>query len=340
MNPASAQDNKCNFRKSFPAQKSTFINITNKYGEIKITNDGRDSIKVCATITIKQNDPELSEKSISLIKTEMNKDADTVYIKTTFDSKFFTSGYNRGRSGFSVDYAITVPTGTNLRINNSFGDVYLDACAGYVDAKVSHGNFNALRLTRGNVKPVNSVYTDFGIMNIGEANWVTVTVRNSPLARIDSARAVVFSSQFSKIETGNVNSLVCDSKSDSYNIESVKNLVIESIYTSFNLSKLSGQMIADTRYGSFDVSRILGESTMIDIKSYRTPLNLRIDKAASFRTDIAASGTPVELSLEENKLLHSTKTNNTTHINGIWGTDQNTKSVLKVRSEAGVLQLR
>lgn len=339
VNPAAAQESKCNFRKSFPAPRGTFLNITNKYGEIKITSSGRDSITVCAIITVKQADPGLSEKNISLIASDMNKEGDTIYIRTSFDSRFFTSAYNKGRAGFSVDYAITVPARTNLRINNSFGDVFLDVCDGYVDAKVSHGNFNAVRLSRGNEKPINSVYTDFGILNIEEANWMAVTTRNSPLARIGSARAVVISSQFSKIETGAMNSLVCDSKSDSYNIESVKNLVLESIYSSFDLGIMSGQLIADTRYGSFNVSNILGETTMIDLKSYRTPVHLGIQKGASFRTDISATGTPVDLPMEENSLLKMSTVNRITQIKGIWGSNQNTSSVLKISAEAGNLRI-
>ena len=335
-----AQDNNCNFRKSFHSPNGSFLNITNKYGDIEIITAGNDSINICATITIKQKDPVLAEKSISLINTELTKIGDTVYAATSFDDKFFSAAYNKGRSGFSVDYSVRVPRGINLRVNNVFGDVYIDSNDSFVDINVSHGNINATSLSRGNSKPVNSIYNAYGNINIDEANWLSVTTKNCPMVQIRKARAVLLFSQFSKIETGDINSLVCDSKYDSYNFESVKNLVLETNSTAIEIGSLTGQLVAETRYGSMNVKKICKGFTSVDLNNYRTPVMLEIEEGAGFNADIYVSGTLVNMPSDQPQLVTRSPADKTTTISGIWGKEQAVSPVVKIRAEAGRLEIR
>jgi hypothetical protein len=117
-------------------------------------------------------------------------------------------------------------------------------------------------------------------------------------------------------------------------------MVLESTYSSFEIGTLSGQIVADTKYGSLNVNKILSESTLVDLKSQRTPVLLVVQDGASFTTDITASGTMLDIPLEKNKFLNSSTVNRITKISGTWGTNQQSNSVLRVKTESGKLEIR
>ena len=63
-------------------------------------------------------------------------------------------------------------------------------------------------------------------------------------------------SVISKIKIGEINSIVCNSKSDSYNIKSINNIVSESTYSEFEIGRLNGQLKSKAIYGSISISEL------------------------------------------------------------------------------------
>jgi len=335
-----AQNTDCIVRKSFFAREGTYLRISNKFGDINIITSKDDSISVCAIITIKQDDEELLQKSISLIKIDIDKSKDTVDIQTVFDEKFFSPSYRKGRSGFSVDYAISVPAGTNLAIKNAFGDVVLDQISGIVNAKLSQGDFRASKLTRGNLKPVSSLYFENGKVSIEEANWLTMTTRHCQSVKIGRVKALLMTSEFSKLTIGELSSLVCNSKSDSYEITAVKNLIAESYYTAFEIGQLSGQLRARTSYGTISVSELLKDFTIIDVTSSHTPFKIVTQKGASFKTDITVTNTLLYFPFEVNPMVKRSTEKNATTITGVAGSNRDTQSLIKIKADFGTLEIK
>jgi hypothetical protein len=337
---AAAQTDHCITRKSFAAKSGDWLTVTGKYGEIKINSTAKDSIIVCSTINIRQKDPALLEKSMSMIKTLVEKRIDTLSVKTFFDETFFTPPYNTGRTSFHLDYAITVPKGINLKINNSFGDVYVDNCDGSADISVSHGNLYAGILSRGNIKPVNSINADFGSITIDKANWVTITAINCPTVSLGKVQAAVITSRFSRISFGTANSIVVDSKSDIFNIESVNNVVMQSTYTVFVAGDLKRQMVAETNYGSIVISELSRDFSLVDLKNTQTPVTINVQNDASFIADISLSGSAIDIPFESNPSLHRQDVNGITKISGYWGKKMTNNSVVRINAHRGIIQIK
>jgi hypothetical protein len=339
-NALQAQDTECTVRKSFPSGDGTFLCIYNKFGDINIITAGNDSISACATITINQEDKELSQKSISLIKINIEKSNDTINIQTVFDDRFFSTFYRKGRSGFSVDYTIYVPASTNLFIKNSFGDVAIDEIKGIVNVKLSQGDFSASRLSRGNVKPVSTLYFEHGKADIREANWLSVTAKHCQSVEIGEAKALLITSEFSKLSFDEVSSLICDSKSDYYKISSIKNLISESSYTEFEIEELSGQFQASTSYGSISVAEIKNGFTLIDLSCTHSPVELSTQKGISYKTDITVTGTLLDFPFDDNPGISRLRKDNTITLTGVAGKNKDTKSLIKIKADFGTLEIQ
>jgi len=336
---ALAQEAECTVRKSFPSEKGIYLSISNKFGDINIITTENEPISVCATITIKQDDKELLQKNISLIKINIDKTQDTINVQTVFDEKFFSAFYRKGRSGFSVDYTIYVPSSTNLFINNSFGDIAVDDISGIVNAKLSQGDFSASKLSRGNLKPVNTLYFEHGKADISQADWLSVTARHCPSIEIGKVKALLMTSEFSKIYAGEISSLVCDSKYDYYQITSIKNLVAESNSTEFEIEKLSGQLRASPSYGTLSISEVRNDFQLIDLNCDHTVVELSTEEGTSYKTDITVSGTLLDFPFDENPMISRSRKENTITLTGVAGKNMGTQSLIKVKAAFGTLEI-
>lgn len=303
-------------------------------------NSDKDSITVCATVTIKQDDKELMQKSIGLIRVETDKSADTIRVKTIYDDKFFSAAYRKGRTGFSVDYAVSIPASSNIIVSNSFGDVTMDEFDGIVTIKISNGDLSAEKLTRGNIKPVSSINIEHGKAVIEDANWLSLSAKHCQSVIIEKARALLLGTEFSKISLGEINSLVSESRSDNYEINSVRNFAGVSTLTEFRIDKLSGQLQSRTEFGSLSVNEVGKDFSAIDISGSKTPLYIGFQKGLSYKVDLTLINCLLDFPFEENNMVSKTTAGNTTHVSGIAGNNKDAKSLLKIKLDLGKLEIR
>ena len=336
----SAQNQDCYIKKSYPSRPGTTLRISSKYGNVNFIAAKSDSISICATVTIEHDNSELVRKSLNLISVKIDKVNDTVSVLTIIDKKFFSETYRLGRKSFSVDMMIRAPSYINIDIINEFGNVTADDISGRFNVRLSYGLLSATKISRGYISPVNSVNVDNGKIFLDGINWMSATIRNCSSAEIGKAQALMIKSDFSKIRIKSVNSMIADSKSDIYRIDTLKNLVSESIYTSINILKFSGKMLSNVTYGSINIDELLNDFSDIDITSVNAPISIAPEKGVSFRTDIVVTNAALDFPLKDEPGIVKNDSNNSTSCNGIYGNNKMTESLIKIRSTAGKVTLR
>jgi len=331
----SAQDNNCNINKTFPVKNGTTLKLSNKFGDINIITGKEDSLFVCATITIVQDNSDLIKKNMNLINISIDKLKDTILVSTTFDKKFFSEESRQGRKSFSVDFFIKMPTYMDLKLADEFGNVSIDKLSGTVNLRLSQGNLSAKRLTKGNIKPINKIYVDHGKVSINELNWTTMNLFNCSSVNIEKAEALLMTSSISKIRMGDISSLVSNSKSDSYIIKSINNIILEGTYSEFEIGRLNEQLKSKVTYGSIRLSNLNKEFSGIDIISGQAQISVKTGEDISFKTDIIASDAVVEFPSGKYPGVLKTESNFSTTLLGIAGKDKATKSLIKIRATGG-----
>jgi hypothetical protein len=336
----SAQDNNCNIRKSFPVREGTVVSLSNKYGDINVITGKDDSLIVCATITIIQDNNDLLKKSMKLVTIKTEKIKDTIWLSTIYDKKFFSEALRQDRKSFSVDYFIKTPAYVNLSITDEFGNISVDELSGTLNVRLSQGILTAKKLSKGNAKPISSIYVDHGKVIIDEVNWMTLTVFNCTSVSIEKAQALMLTSTVSKIKMGDISSLVSYSKSDSYSVKSINNIVSESTYSTYEIGKLNGQLKSKATYGSISLNDPNKGFSIIDISADQAQISLRTGQGASFRTDIVATDTQVEFPSETYPGIIKTVKNFTTTLIGTTGPDKETKTLIKIRTTSGKLIIK
>jgi hypothetical protein len=330
-----AQDNNCSIRKSFPVRTGDAFRLTNKYGDVSVIKGKEDSLVICSTITIDQDNKNLLEKSMKMISVNIDKLKDTVYVATVYDKKFFNEEIRQGRTSFNVDYLIKVPVYMDIRITDEFGNVGVEELDGPLNIRLSQGILSVKKLTRGNLKPVSSIYVDHGKVTIDESNWLELTLVNCPSVNIGTAKAINLTSVISKVYIEDVSSMVNNSKSDSYSISVVNNMVSESTYSEFEIGILNNQLKSKITYGSLKVHEVGKAFSTIDIASSQARITVLTGQTRSFMTDIKVNDAQLDFPYGNFPQIIKTVADYSTNLIGIAGPDKQTKSLIKIRATGG-----
>jgi hypothetical protein len=336
----SAQNNNCSFKQTFPVKQGTTIRISNKYGDINVIMGKEDSLMICATVTIVQENNELVKESMKLVNISINKIKDTISVSTLYDKKFFSETIRQGRKSFSVDYLIKMPAYMNLSVSDEFGNISIDELSGTLYARLSQGILSAKKLRKGNEKPISSIFADHVKISIDELNWMNLTLLNCPSVNIDKGQALVITTSVSKIKMGDISSLVSNSKSDSYSIRSIKNIFTESTYSEYEIGSLAGQLKSKATYGSINISDLKKGFSSIDITSSQGRIAIKTGEGVSFRSDIIATDASVEFPSSRYPGIIKTEVNYSTTLVGLAGNDKATKSIITIRATSGKLTIQ
>jgi hypothetical protein len=270
----------------------------------------------------------------------MEKLNDTISIATLYDKKFFSDDSRLGRKSFSVDYFITMPDQLNLNITDEFGNVSLDDISGSLKLRLSQGILSAKKISRGNIDPVNSIYVDHGKITIDELNWMNMTLQNCPSVTIEKARAINMISVISKINIGEINSLVVNSKSDNYTISTINNVFSESTYSGFAIGTLTGLLKSKVMYGALKISNLGKGFNTVDITSDQALITVNLQQGLQFKSDILGNNSKIEFPANRFPGIIKSDVNLYSTIIGLAGTDKETRSTLKIRATGGKVTIQ
>lgn len=128
-----AQEN--SFRKlSFDARNQMTLEIDNSFGDIEVSTHGGKKIDITVEITVEARNEKREQDFLDNTTIKSRESGNTVSVETVRKKN------NIKVDNFSIDYLVKIPKGTNLQINNRFGDVMIYEPGGHVDIDVSHGD--------------------------------------------------------------------------------------------------------------------------------------------------------------------------------------------------------
>jgi len=295
---AQAQEISKEFHKEYDAQKGDILELNNRYGDINIVTVESDKIVVDVVVTLSYPDREKAEKLMSYINISFTEESGKYSVKTTIEEGFNLSGWGRTDKRFNIKYNVSVPSWIDLTVINKYGNVELDKLDGYLNANVQYGNISTGKLTRGNIKPVNTLNVSYGKINITEAGWLDITARYTNDVIVSKAQAVAIDTKYSKIAITEVSSIVIDSKYDKYILGSVNNIIVNSGYSDFEISSVAKKIVIDSNYGSFRTDYVAPGFELIDIDTDYMGVSAIIDKSASYNIEGKVSYGKIEFDEE------------------------------------------
>jgi hypothetical protein len=338
--PINAQELTKDFNKTFTVSPSTVVSISNRYGDVKFETWNKNEVVIDVKVTVEMSSADRSEKLLSLIDVEFFESDTSVGAKTILDERFSSATRGMGKSRFSIDYTVKMPGNNTLHAANRYGNIGLGNHSGRVNIDLKYGNLAAMNLSRGNIKPLNTISIAYGKATIEEANWLSASIRYTNDLTITRVQAMTLDSRYSKIAVEDAGSLVIDSKYDNINVRNINNFVVNCAYTSTRLGTVSNTLDVEARYGSFDATTVPAGFESIAVDGAYCGIGIGIDPSSRYKLDARVSYGSLSYCEECVEIQRRIVESNTKEVSGIAGGDANPAATVDIKSSYGSVRLR
>jgi hypothetical protein len=277
------------FIKTLPVSRETTFEVSNKYGTIQITPWNKDSVYIRAEVKAVAKDHSKQNKmfdgiTVNITGSKYIVRAETEFtsnINTLFESfKGMTSKIINYDSHIEIDYFINMPEYLNLKIENKYGDVYMENNTGEFRISISNGSFKANSL--GKNSSLNLIFCDATINSIVSGK---IDASFSEVS-IGETEDLTFNSISSKYDIKKAGVISGESKRDKFFIDNIETLQGNSYFTDYKVTGLKKEININTRYGSFNADLIDKGFESVNINSNLSDITLNFEEGSSYNLDI------------------------------------------------------
>jgi hypothetical protein len=270
--------------RNFKISTKSSVEVYNKYGKVHIRTWEKDSVKFEVDLRIQTSSYEKLNKLKNQISFDFTNTNYYITAKTTFAKSggVFSDVVETfvPSNEVSINYIIYIPKTTTLKVDNKFGDVYIDDFQGILSLSLSNGNMKANYL-QGNTS-IQLISADAVINQIDKGK---IEVSYSDL-EIKEAGKIDVDSRSSVVNIGNAESLKIFSRRDKYIIDDIQKISGDGDFTTVKILKFGQELNLALKYGGLSVDEIANKFSLINIGSAYTDIDLVFDKTASYNLDI------------------------------------------------------
>ncbi len=270
--------------KKFNVKSSSSVEVTNKYGKIHVITWNKDSVKVIIDFRIKTNNEKKMAKYKDNIKFDFVKTDNYLIAKTLirnskgafseFVDQFIPSNQ------VTINYLVYMPKNATAKIENKFGDVYLDDFYGNLTLILSNGNLKANDLSGQTSLRLSSADGVINTVNRGKlyVSYSDLHIRNSTRLNIES--------RSSRVNLGEGKYLKINSRRDKYYISKASEIYGDSYFSDFTIHYLTKEINYSLRYGDITFDKISKRFSFINLISEYTDIGMIFEKGVSYDLDI------------------------------------------------------
>jgi hypothetical protein len=328
-----------NYSKEFSCSSNTTLEVVSKYGQINIENWEKQTVKIDVKVMVDHKSRVEAEKLLEMIHINFSQQGDWIKAITQIEEGFGTSSiWGRSISGkkFTIDYKIFLPKNINLKVSHKYGNMFISEIAGQVEIDLRYGNLNINKLTRGNDKPLNSIVLGYGNVSLQQGNWLKLNVSYSSDVDINTCKALIIISKYSKVRIGKSGSIVAESAYTNYNMGTVSNFVVTGKYGQFKIETLTNKLDAEIKYGGIDVDIIPASFQSIKMDNSYSNSKLGISSQASYKLDAYVKYAGINYP-DRGKISRISE-NTAVTLHGYVG-DENTQAEVSIKSSYGEVNL-
>lgn len=284
--------------KSFRASASPVVEISNKYGDVHVTQSQSDSVKVRVEITASSNTGDRTDAMMQDVDVNISMTGETVRGITSFRKgitplfeslKGLTKNLINFDSRMKIDWFVECPPETELRITNSYGDVYIGDEVPVLVLKLSNGNLDASAV--GNAQMLELTFSKANIRNIREGK---VILSFSELRTRETGN-IKLASVSSKAWIDACGTVDLDSKRDDLHFGTVEVLTGTSYFSDIIVDYLTAELSISSKYGNLSFENILRSFRLIDVRSSYADLDLTLEERSAYDLEIRHANAFVSL---------------------------------------------
>lgn len=286
------------FNQSFHIEKAFKLNpygtveVTNKYGRVQVVIWEKDSVKLNIDYAIRTDNAETL--------TKIKNSIDFNFVSTSEYYVFGKTNFINNNNGIikeiisiaknllddsqvEINYTVMLPRGATVKINNKYGDVYLDDITGSANITLSNGDFKTNSLTSNTLLDLS-----FGNATINTIKSGKITLNYAGL-EITKAEDLNIESKSSKIILDDLQTLKIRSKRDNIKVSRVNNVYGDAYFSEIYIYELGKEISISPKFGNLNVESISNRFSLINLDSEYTDIELFIEHGATYQLDITHS---------------------------------------------------
>lgn len=296
--------------KSFKIDKSTIVDIGNKYGDISIETWDKDSVWVEIKYEVTEKSYEKLDKKMEEINFELTQSGHYLVVSTIIgESKNmliselvkFKETIGVGESTVDIDINVKIPDNLDLRIKNKFGNVYIDDYKGDLTIDLANGKLKAHDLS-GYV----NMKLQFGDAIVRSIDTGNLEIYYSDM-NLSSSRKLRVNSKTSDITITEVEQLFVNSTRDDYRIRMISDFETESSWTDFSITEFKHNSDIKMNYGDLTIENIQPKMERIIIDAKSTRISLFFDRELDVNFDIITDkdlNLPMEAKIDSTEAIN------------------------------------
>jgi len=264
------------FNQSWPAAGIETLSISNKFGEVRVNNDGGPNITIDVVVTAEGSESK-ARRILDDITVSFRKDGNTAYAETKIEDGF--------RSGnFTINYTVNMPSEKNLKLSNKYGNAVISKLTGNGDFVIAYGNITANSLEGPSTK-LNLSYGKADIQTLAKAE---VLVAYSKMV-LGNGTTLKMDTKYSGFTMEKLESLWLESKYDNFTIGEIDGMEGNSKYTSYKINRLNKKLKLVSGYGTIKVDQIPADFDLLEVRSSYAQVSLGIEEGAGYQVDASCS---------------------------------------------------
>lgn len=254
------------YRKAWAKSDVSALKVDNKFGQVKISDSGSDSVRVKVVLSFDKMPESRAMDLMKKIHIDIEKSGGTVTAQTTMDANF------NARGSFSIDYLIDIPKDRDLNVTNKYGNVVLDELTGRGVFRVSYGAITTGKINTPAGAPL-QLEVNYGKADLETVNDANMNINYSKMS-VDEIGNLVLDSKYSTISISKNKSISLQSKYDGVTIDELGRMKAESKYTNYKIGLLAESFVLNTAYGSVKIGKVDPKFGLVDITSSYGGINI------------------------------------------------------------------
>ncbi len=328
-------------KKQFKVSPESKIEITNKYGNIRINTWEKDSIIFDIKIKVEEKKLSKLEKSMDGIDFDFIESQHFIIVRTkvgenksglekefaNFKESMFQSGGN-----VEVDYEVWMPATNQLKVENKFGDVYIDDFSGEIEIILSNGNLKA-----HDFEGKSTFKLSFSDATINSVQYARMNCNYSDIY-MKKAGEVLLTSKSSEFEIIEIEKLNAETRRDKFRIQMLDFLDSKGSFSNYRINELHDKLTMTAEYGDLDIEKVSTDFNSIYIESKSTDLNLSFNEQSEFGFEITHIKSDTnfgkKIAVDSEEVLDEKEKK--VQINGNFGNKSETKKLFVNASGGGI----
>lgn len=275
--------------KSFKLKSGTVIQLTNKYGNINVMPWEKDSVRIEVSMAAQSKQAAKVVKILSSIDCEMMATANSISARTVFydnsttfwkDVVSYAGQVINTSNNLQINYTVYMPVTYDIKIENKFGNIYMDSHSGNADITLSNGDLQARNFT-GGLK----LKLEFGSANFQDAGEAQLSINYSDLTA-RKINSLSLNSRSSTVDIEDAATIEITSIRDKIVVKSCSSLNGEASFTRIRINELESASTMTTKYGELRLNSVTKNFRVINIRSEYTDVFLGFNPSDSYSMDL------------------------------------------------------